>query len=155
MITEERFWSNVSKSNGCWLWTGYIHPRYGYGMFNRGHGTRRAHRIAWEYTHGPIVDGLHVLHHCDNPPCVNVEKCLFLGTPADNNQDMWEKGRGFVPVAQSGEAHFNAKLTIDDVQLIRGLYAQGDHTQVELAAQFGITQVQISSIVRRESWASV
>lgn len=56
-------------------------------------GVRRgAHCLVWEYTYGPVPDGLHVLHRCDNPPCCNPEH-LFLGTPLDNMRDKVAKGR--------------------------------------------------------------
>jgi len=50
------------------------------------------HRLAWFTAYGPIPKGQQVLHRCDNPPCHNVEH-LFLGTQADNMQDMLTKGR--------------------------------------------------------------
>jgi hypothetical protein len=52
----------------------------------------RSHRAAWKLTHGPIPDGLQVLHRCDNPPCCNPAH-LFLGTQQDNIADMHKKGR--------------------------------------------------------------
>lgn len=55
--------------------------------------TGKAHRVVWEEERGPIPQGMCVLHRCDNPPCINIEH-LFLGTIADNNRDMAEKGRG-------------------------------------------------------------
>jgi hypothetical protein len=50
------------------------------------------HRFAWELAYGPIPDGLWVLHHCDNPPCVNIDH-LYLGTVKDNTADMMRRGR--------------------------------------------------------------
>jgi len=53
-----------------------------------------AHRIAWQLLHGPIPDETPcVLHHCDVKACVNAERCLFLGTMADNMADRDAKGR--------------------------------------------------------------
>lgn len=62
-----------------------------------------AHRSAWVLERGEIHDGLHVLHHCDNPPCVNIDH-LFLGTQKDNTLDMLSKGR-YVSRPLHGEKH--------------------------------------------------
>lgn len=56
-------------------------------------GRQWAHRAAWESAHGPISSGLVVRHTCDNPRCINLEH-LLLGTVADNQRDMAERGRG-------------------------------------------------------------
>lgn len=91
----ERFWSKVKKTETCWVWTaGTFKYRNGYGQFRvrRGDPPAYAHRFAWELVNGPIPQGLHVLHRCDNPPCVNPAH-LFLGTQIDNYRDMVSKGR--------------------------------------------------------------
>ena len=84
----------VRMPNGCLEWTGATGPR-GYGTINVNGVPMGTHRLAWQLANGPIPDGLFVCHHCDNPPCCDVEKCLFLGTNAENVADMIAKGRGF------------------------------------------------------------
>ena len=83
----------VVTPNGCHEWRGYADPK-GYGRMRLSKAkVIQTHRLAWELERGPIPEGMSVLHHCDNPPCHNVEKCLFLGTTADNNTDKAMKGR--------------------------------------------------------------
>ncbi len=87
------FWNQVEKGNhnGCWVWIGAL-DTLGYGHLTIKRKLRLAHRVSWELANGSIPDGLHVLHHCDNPPCVNPSH-LFLGTHLDNMRDMIAKGR--------------------------------------------------------------
>ena len=76
---------------GCWNWTESTAPN-GYGRMSYNGTTDYAHRLSWNAHFGVIPDGLHVLHRCDNPTCVNPEH-LFLGTHQDNMDDMMRKGR--------------------------------------------------------------
>lgn len=48
-----------------------------------------------------------------------------------------------------------AKLTDDDVRLIRALYNRGEATQVTLAATYGVLQPTISSIVLGKTWKHI
>lgn len=86
----------VRRSNGCLEWTGHTDPK-GYGKITINYQSWRTHRLAWTLNRGPIPDGLHVLHHCDNPPCCETEgdDHLFLGTHVDNMADRDAKGRGY------------------------------------------------------------
>lgn len=91
---EERFWRYVSKGEACWLWTGNKAPN-GYGRIQsagRGSPHLAAHRISYEMHHGPIPEGMVVMHACDTPACVNPAH-LSVGTYRDNTADMAKKGR--------------------------------------------------------------
>lgn len=86
----DKFWEQVSKEEGCWLWKGRKNIG-GYGtLYHK--GQLIASRISYELHYGPFNPQLLVCHKCDAPSCVNPEH-LFLGTALDNHRDMVEKGR--------------------------------------------------------------
>ncbi len=93
---------------------------------------------------GPILEGKLLRHLCNNPAGVTPDH-LVPGTPAENMQDY---------IKATGDAReIRPKLTSDEVNRIRELYAQG-HPQHRLADQFGVCRQQISRIVRGKSWSS-
>lgn len=76
---EARFWSNLDKEGPepehrpglgpCWVWKLRVNNR-GYGILTWwGIGTRTAHSVAWEFTNGPVPDGLELDHLCRNRAC--------------------------------------------------------------------------------------
>lgn len=138
----------VVGANGCIEWTG-ARTASGYGRIGRGRrgeGWTHAHRAAWEVAHGPIPEGLCVLHRCDNPPCCNPEH-LFLGSLEDNSRDMVTKGRGRKQIP-AGEAHPDARLTDADVAELRGL-APSVGNYAELGRRFGISKQHARALVLR------
>jgi predicted XRE-type DNA-binding protein len=149
----ERFWTKVDKRSPtqCWPWLGAVVPD-GYGFLL---GTPvdgkvrwiRAHRLSWEIANGSIPAGGHVLHHCDNPACVNPAH-LYVGSHQQNMRDRAERKRG---KEQHGESNTNAKLSAAKVEAIRVLIA-GGLSQTEVARMFGMSQPQVSRIVRRVAW---
>lgn len=70
----ERFWSNVHKTDTCWLWTGKLGPD-GYARFMVDRKIVGIHRFAHEIFIGPIPEGWEVDHvlanGCHNRHCVN------------------------------------------------------------------------------------
>jgi hypothetical protein len=150
---SERFWPKVDKRgpDECWLWTA-SGGSHGYGNLRVKGRTRTSHTLAWELTYGPIADGLWVLHKCDVRRCCNPSH-LFLGTAADNSQDMGRKGR-HPGNGLKGDRHPNARLTTEQVIEIRRLASVG-WKQTAIAGHYGVTVQQINQIVHRKSWKEV
>jgi hypothetical protein len=148
--TEKVFWSRVIAGGraDCWLWTGGLHHQ-GYGRFKFKGKLRLAHRLSWEFTRGHIITTTHVLHRCDNPPCVNPNH-LFLGSHLDNMRDMKSKNRH-----PHGERNGSSKITDKDVRRIRSLYKTELISHEELGLIFNINKATVTRIISKESWSHV
>lgn len=149
---EERFWAGFARIGECLEWQRARDHR-GYGRVGRGTKVFLTHRMAWELTNGPIPEGTHVLHRCDNPPCGEPSH-LFLGTDLDNMRDMWDKGRG-APGLVRGQDNGMAILTEDQVREIRRRYVPRKVTLHALAAEYGVTYSTIGYIISRKLWKHV
>ena len=151
------FWMYVQQEthpDECWGWSGYTEKhRMGYGRFKFNFHQYRAHRFSYELHHGPIPDGLMVLHSCHNPQCTN-PRHLRTGTAFDNVQDAIAAGRNAKGdlVAQKGSQHWKAKLTEADVKYI---LAHPEAPRKLLAQQFGVTYHTIANIRSKRQWKHV
>lgn len=152
-----RFWSNIRKTDSCWIWEGGT-TQSGYGRIKIEDKSIRVHRLMYELKIGMIPEGLFVCHHCDNPCCVNPDH-LFAGTHTDNMHDMLRKGRGIYPKGKRkpddprrGDTHSRSKLTRDKVDEIRLLFSSGNYNKSELGRMFGVTNANIGCIIRRVTW---
>ncbi len=146
----DRFWNKVDAKgpDECWPWEAVRLPN-GYGRFLFRRHQILAHRFALSQALGrPIVNGMCVLHSCNNPPCCNPTH-LREGTDADNTADMVAMGR---QAQQSGEQNPNAKLSWPDVRRIRELYTAGGHTHKKLGREFGVSRRMITLIVNHKRW---
>jgi hypothetical protein len=145
---RERFLEKIRKTENCWEWTAAKNSD-GYGIIGvGGHGTVRAHRLAYKLFVGPIPEGKQVLHRCDNPGCINPSH-LWIGMDADNQADSVAKGRH-----ARGESHGRSKLSWSQVQEIRSQYQRGSHEfgSYALARHYGISRREIRDVVRGQSW---
>ena len=136
-------------NTGCVLWAGAINNKgYGLIMVSKGYN-RSTHRVAWELDNSSSVpNGLHVLHKCDTPACVNPNH-LRLGSNADNVRDKMAKGR--MPVGADKPKPSHTKLTLEKAENIRELARQG-WSQKQLAAKYGVAKSLIFRIVKGLSW---
>jgi hypothetical protein len=133
--------SRLSES-GCWIWVGSRGPN-GYGMMSRNSKTVRVHRVSCEAYHGPIPDGMSVLHSCDNPSCINPDH-LRVGTHQENVAEREERNRRDVKGEQIG----TSKLTSREVLEIKASVLSG----VELARKYEVSTSTISLIRTGRSW---
>ena len=129
---------------GCWLWK--LSTKNGYGQISIDGRMVYTHRLAYVLFIGPIPAGKNICHSCDVSRCNNPQH-FFLGTQADNLQDMRQKGRGSRPPHPKGEQHHEARLTDKQVVEIRAA-AEGGERQRSIAARFGCSQATVSTIVR-------
>ncbi len=152
MNFQDRFWAKVQKpsGDGCWFWTG-ARNKLGYGLFGVGRRSELAHRVAYKLVYGAIPEGALLRHRCDNPSCVRPDH-LLPGDNLSNMQDSVERGRR---ASRKGTLNGRAKLTGDQVQEIRRLYAAGNTTILVLAARFGMGKSQIYNIVSGAQWNEV
>lgn len=139
--------------NGCKEWNLYRDKdNYGKVKFR---GTQRpAHRIALYLATG--IMGEVAMHKCDNPPCINPEH-LQWGTIADNNADMYAKGRNGKgeQMARRGSKSGAAKLSESEVIEIRNVYESGDISQREIARRYGVSHTMIQDIIKRKCWTHI
>lgn len=158
-------WSKVDQTGGpdaCWPWT-KARDRDGYGVTKIGGRQWRVCRWVLTQTVGRDLEDHELSRHaCDNPVCCN-PRHIIVGTAAENSDDMKRRGRQIRggrhwvarnPIVVRGERNPASRLTEGDVRAIRTKYADGAR-QVDLAAEFGITQGMVSSIIRRASWKHI
>jgi hypothetical protein len=149
---ENRFWSKVHKTEGCWIWLAFKN-RDGYGRFGISTGERKyvclAHRFAWIITIGPIPKGMNVLHRCDNPACCHPDH-LFLGTQQDNVADQMAKGR-----KPKGEECFNATMSDEKVRHIKEALKDTTVTKASIARRFDVHYFTLTQIAYGKSWAHI
>lgn len=123
---KTRFLSKVIPlDNGCWDWDSTYRGTSGYPYFYWGNETgkeknMKASRASYILHKGPITEGMHVCHACDNRDCVNPEH-LWLGTHQDNMDDRGTKGR-----TSSGAHRYNFKQSDDLMAQVKQLRELGD-----------------------------
>jgi hypothetical protein len=115
---------------------------WGYPVVKIGGRQWRVNRLVWFMWHGPIPEGMLVLHRCDNRKCRNIDH-LFLGTHQDNMDDMVAKGR-----QARGSRQGSSKLTEHDVLAIR-ISPIGTR---RLAKHLGVSRTTVQKVRQGKTW---
>jgi len=155
---EEKFWEKVNKKgkDDCWEWlAGRNHKNYGNFYVSIGNSKDKhwiAHRMAWKLTYGEIPKGLHICHHCDNPPCVNPNH-LWIGTNKDNILDASRKGRLVRKIR--GEDHHKSKLTEKEVIEIKHIRKETGLSFIKIGKMFNVHPTTIGYIMRGRTWSHI
>ena len=134
-----RFWSKVEvkSDDECWRWCGAT-IQNGYGQIGRGGIIKYAHRVSYELSKGPIPEGMHVCHSCDNKWCVNPAH-LWIGTASDNARDATIKG--LIP----------KRLDSKTVHELR----TGQANPIEVAKRIGMSSAGVYQARRGKTWKHV
>ena len=113
-----------------------------------------AHRAVWRAFKGEIPKGIEINHkngRRDDNRLDNLEAVTKSGNAIHKFRVNGYK-KPICPLP--GERNGSSKLTADKIRSIRKRFADGE-TQKVLGQQFGVTQVMIGKIVRRENWVHV
>jgi hypothetical protein len=104
------------------------------------------HRVVLEAFVGPCPKGMEGCHG-DGDPTNNQLNNLRWDTHKANGQDMVRHGS-----QPRGQAHYNSKLTEEDVHEIRQMLRLG-RRQKDIAKQFQIDQSTVANIKSGKSWS--
>lgn len=160
----ERLMERIEKTATCWSWKAGC-SKNGYGAIRFNGKQEGAHRVSYTVFKGPIPDGMHVMHSCDNKKCINPDH-LNVGTRFDNMKDCAHKNRNYIPThfrgdsnpsakipgIRKGARNGRAKLNEQKVALIRKLMFDGA-TAYDTAQAFGVSRSTVQSIIRNKTWA--
>lgn len=125
-------------------------PLHKYGIMKILGKKVAAHRISYELFKGKIKKGKFILHHCDNPPCVNPSH-LYQGTPQDNMTDKVKRGRQYHPV---GIKNKMSKLKEFEVVEIKKMIANKIKPKI-IGLKFKVHKNTIEDIKKGFTWNHV
>lgn len=154
----ERFWSKTKRNEetGCLDWLSNK-DKDGYGLFKIKIDDKwtngRVHRLVWSLNFGEIPARHSVCHKCDRASCCEISH-LFIGTTAENNNDMIQKGRSPC-IAKIGTQNTRAKLDETAVKDIRERFESGAYSKAALGRFYGVSVTAIRYIVIGKLWQHI
>ncbi len=111
--------------------------------------TYEVHRLVMNTFVGLKPEDKEVCHNDGNRKNNRLDN-LRYDTRSNNHKDKITHG-----TAPIGEKSASAKLTSEDVKLIKQIYAQGESSQSNIANRFGVGQSTISAVIRSVRYTNV
>lgn len=65
--------SQTVSDGECLLWNLFVDPKSGYGYVRYDGHMRLAHKVHWELTNGPVLEGMELDHTCRKRSCINLK----------------------------------------------------------------------------------
>jgi hypothetical protein len=127
----------------CLIWP-YSTNNHGYGQINNGGKPTRVSRLICERLYGSGFSGAQAAHSCGKKLCVTPTHIRWK-TRVENEADKKLHGTD-----NRGERHGNAKLTADEVAIIKSL--RNIESGNSLARRFGVSRRAISLIHSGRTW---
>jgi len=151
--TEQREWFEIhiyDETDMCIIWP-YGTTGRGYGQLVIDRKVKTVPQLICEFRYGPRPSKNHVVAHgpCHNRLCINYRH-LSWKTYRENSLDMKRDG---TQIDISGEKHFGAKLTEEDIVNIRRMKIS--HTRSEISKIFNIHPRHVLDIWNRVYWQHV
>lgn len=133
----------IDLETGCWNWQDSL-DKYGYGQFSVNAKMVKAHRFAYQYYVGSLIDKLELCHTCQNRKCCN---------PDHLRQDT--KSSNMIDMVQIGNSHFQ-KLSVEEVEKIKKELEFPYRGQInDLAHFYKVERHTISHIKRGTTWSHI
>ena len=136
------FWQRVKKTPTCWLWLPGLDPAHGTPVVKIYDEVFDARDAAYLLVHGERPAGTERKMACGNPRCVNPEhlvKAVAVTAP--------KPAPAAPPNAVAAPPRVVAESTKTNAERALEMYRSG-LKQADVAAQLGISQAQVSRLLR-------
>lgn len=111
-----------------------------------------AHRVVWMIANQAEIPLGMEINHKDGVPSNNHPNNLEAVTRKENTLHAGRVLKVLGKKEQRGEKNTSAKLTAEDVLVIRDLWDKREVSQSELARRYHVSQVTINEVCLRKTW---